>query len=39
MIDFSLLRSLNAGTKEERLQTLKSVVQTTAFIPLTQNGQ
>lgn len=36
MIEFSLLRSLNAGTKEERLQTLKSVVQTTKFIPIDQ---
>ena len=34
MIDFFLLRSLNAGTKEERLQTLKSVVKTTNFIPV-----
>ena len=34
MIDISLLRSLNAGTKEERLQTLKSVVKTTRFIPV-----
>ena len=34
MIELSLLRSLNAGTKEERLQTLKSVVKTTKFIPV-----
>jgi len=34
MIDFSLLRSLNAGTKEERLQTLESVLKTTNFIPV-----
>ena len=36
MIDFSLLRSLNAGTKEERLKTLKSVLKTTNFIPVDQ---
>ena len=34
MIDFPLLRSLNAGTKEERLQTLKSVLKTTNFVPV-----
>ena len=34
MIDYSLLRSLNAGTKEERLQTLESVLKTTEFIPV-----
>jgi len=34
MIDFSLLRLLNAGTKEERLQTLESVLKTTNFIPV-----
>jgi len=34
MIDLFLLRSLNAGTKEERLRTLKSVVETTTFIPV-----
>lgn len=34
MIELSLLRSLNAGTKEERLQTLKRIVETTQFIPV-----
>ncbi len=33
MIDLALLRELNAGTTEERLQTLTSVVKTTKFIP------
>jgi len=31
MIDFSLLRSLNAPTKEERLQTLRTAVETANF--------
>jgi len=34
MIELSLLRSLNAGTKEERLQTLRSVVSATELIPV-----
>ena len=34
MMDLSLLRSLNAGTKEDRLQTLRSVVNTAECIPV-----
>lgn len=34
MMDFTLLRSLNAGTKEERLQTLKNVIKTSNFVPV-----
>ncbi len=34
MMDLSLLRSLNAPTIEERLQTLRSAVRTTKFTPV-----